>query len=156
MQHMKAKLFHYFFPLKIQWTMTHLIDYLATIIKSYQWFSKKLNSEKYCIKWFYNLSCSTIMVFPWGYTNIHTQSNRWPGPYLRPQALVIFFNSICNFWCIFFFGREWGGAGWHMEVPRLRVESELQLLAYTTATAMPDLSHICDLHTPQLVVMSDP
>ena len=35
---------------------------------------------------------------------------------------------------------------WHMEVPRLGVESELQLQAYTTATAMPDLSHICDLH----------
>ena len=34
----------------------------------------------------------------------------------------------------------------HMEVPRLGVESELQLLAYTTATAMPDPSHICDLH----------
>ena len=25
-----------------------------------------------------------------------------------------------------------------MEVPRLRVEAELQLLAYTTVTAMPD------------------
>ena len=33
-----------------------------------------------------------------------------------------------------------------MEVPRLRVESELQLLAYPTATATQDLSHICDLH----------
>jgi len=33
-----------------------------------------------------------------------------------------------------------------MEVPRLQVESELQLLAYTTATATRDLSHICDLH----------
>ena len=31
-----------------------------------------------------------------------------------------------------------------MEVPRLGVESELQLLAYTTA--MPDPSHICNLH----------
>ena len=29
---------------------------------------------------------------------------------------------------------------------RLRVESELQLPAYTTATAMPDLSHSCNLH----------
>ena len=27
---------------------------------------------------------------------------------------------------------------WHMEVPRVGVEWELQLLAYTTATAMPD------------------
>ena len=34
----------------------------------------------------------------------------------------------------------------HMEVPRLRVESELHLLAYATATAMWDLSRICDLH----------
>ena len=32
-----------------------------------------------------------------------------------------------------------------MEVPRLGVESELQLAAYTTATAMPDLSCVCDL-----------
>ena len=31
------------------------------------------------------------------------------------------------------------------EVPRLRVEWELQLPAYATATAVPDLSHICDL-----------
>ena len=34
----------------------------------------------------------------------------------------------------------------HMEVPRLGVESELQLLAYTTAIAMPDLSYFCKLH----------
>ena len=34
----------------------------------------------------------------------------------------------------------------HTEVPRLGVESELQLLAYTTATATPDLSCICNLH----------
>ena len=33
-----------------------------------------------------------------------------------------------------------------MEVPRLGVESELQLLAYTTATAMPDPSRVCELH----------
>ena len=33
-----------------------------------------------------------------------------------------------------------------MEVPRLEVESELPLSAYTTATAMLDLSHICGLH----------
>ena len=33
----------------------------------------------------------------------------------------------------------------HTEVPRLGVESELQLLAYTTATAMSDPSGVCDL-----------
>ena len=35
---------------------------------------------------------------------------------------------------------------WHMEILKLGVESELQLLAYTTATAMQDPSHVCDLH----------
>ena len=37
---------------------------------------------------------------------------------------------------------------WHMEVPRLEVKSDLQLPAYTTATATatPDQSCICNLH----------
>ena len=35
---------------------------------------------------------------------------------------------------------------WLMKVPRLGVESELQLPAYTTGTAMPDPSHIYNLH----------
>jgi len=35
---------------------------------------------------------------------------------------------------------------WHMEVPRLGVKLELQLPAYFTGTAMPDLSHIYNLH----------
>ena len=34
----------------------------------------------------------------------------------------------------------------HIEVPGLGVESELQLLIYTKATATRDLSRICDLH----------
>ena len=34
----------------------------------------------------------------------------------------------------------------HMEVPGLGDESELQLSAYTTATATPDPSLICSLH----------
>ena len=34
----------------------------------------------------------------------------------------------------------------HVEVPRLRVKLELQLLAYATATATWDPSHVCDLH----------
>ena len=35
---------------------------------------------------------------------------------------------------------------WHMKVPRLGVKSKLQLLAYTTATATPEPSHVCNLH----------
>ena len=34
----------------------------------------------------------------------------------------------------------------HKEVPRLEVKSELQLPAYVTATATPDLSRVYDLH----------
>ena len=36
-----------------------------------------------------------------------------------------------------------------MEVPRVGVESELQLLAYATATATPDPSHVCNLRSSQ-------
>ena len=49
--------------------------------------------------------------------------------------------------CIFFF---FLGHPWCMEVPRLGAESELQLLATATATAMLDLSHICNLHHSSL------
>ena len=34
----------------------------------------------------------------------------------------------------------------HMEVPRVGVKSELQLLAYTTATTMWDPNYVCDLY----------
>ena len=36
--------------------------------------------------------------------------------------------------------------GPHMEVPRLGIQSEMQLLAYTIAAATWGPSHICDLH----------
>ena len=39
-----------------------------------------------------------------------------------------------------------GSQLWRMEVPRLDVKSELQVQVYTTATAMLDPSHICNLH----------
>uniref|UniRef100_A0A8D1I8Y3 Uncharacterized protein n=1 Tax=Sus scrofa TaxID=9823 RepID=A0A8D1I8Y3_PIG len=46
----------------------------------------------------------------------------------------------------FFFFLLFRAAPWHMEVPRLGVELELQLPAYATATAMPDPSCVWDLH----------
>ena len=57
-----------------------------------------------------------------------------------------------TFWIIFFsfflfsFFLFQGHTCEHMEVPRLGVKLELQLPAYTTATATPGLSRICDLH----------
>ena len=39
-----------------------------------------------------------------------------------------------------------GPHSWHMEIPRLAVKLELQLLAYATATPMRHPTHTCDLH----------
>ena len=44
---------------------------------------------------------------------------------------------------------------WHMEVPRLGVELELQLLAYNTATATPDLNRFLQ-PTPQFTATPGP
>ena len=53
-----------------------------------------------------------------------------------------FFSSFLSSFCFL------GPHPWHMEVPGLGVKWELYLRAYTTATAtaMTDLSHVCDLH----------
>ena len=48
-------------------------------------------------------------------------------------------NSLFSFFCFL------GPYPQHMEVPKLGVELELQLPAYTTARATPDLSCICDI-----------
>ena len=47
---------------------------------------------------------------------------------------------------LFFFFVFLGLHPWHMKVPRLGVEWELQSPAYTTATATWDPSRVCDLH----------
>ena len=52
-------------------------------------------------------------------------------------------HQILLFVCLFVLGLHLG----HMEVSRLgKVQLELQLLAYVTATATPDPSRTCDLH----------
>ena len=61
---------------------------------------------------------------------------------VQNRAQLIFF----SFFFLFFFLVFLGPHPWHIEVPRLGVQSELQLPAYTIATAMPDLRHVCDLH----------
>ena len=53
-------------------------------------------------------------------------------------ALILFYFCCC---CLFL-----GLYLLHMEVPRLGIKSELQPLAYTTATATPDPRHVFDLH----------
>ena len=50
-------------------------------------------------------------------------------------------SAFCTFF-FFFLGLHLR----HTDVPRLGIELELQVLAYATVTAMPDLSPVCDLH----------
>ena len=66
--------------------------------------------------------------------------------------IVLFLQSLRNSWtkCFSLFFQEvffWGEAPnlWHMEFPRLGVQSELQLPDCPTATATPDPSRVCDL-----------
>ena len=55
------------------------------------------------------------------------------GTYKSKSLFVFFFFSL-------------GPHSRHMEIPRLGVQSELQLLATVIATATPDPSSVCDLH----------
>ena len=54
-------------------------------------------------------------------------------------VLAFFLDGFCLFvFCFVFLGSYL----WHIEIPRLEIESELQQLSYATATAMPYLSSI--------------
>ena len=73
------------------------------------------------------------------------QSSCFCGPSLKSYQIIernITLNAISLLLFFFFFSEPHLQ---HMEVPRLRVELELQLLTYAIATATPDLSCICDL-----------
>ena len=65
----------------------------------------------------------------------------WNGLHSISLNKSFFFNLFIFIFYIFAFS---GSHLQHMEVPRLGVKSELQLLAYATATAMPNLSCIYD------------
>ena len=62
---------------------------------------------------------------------------------LKVRVLIIGYSLYFRVQTTFFFI---GSHLWHIEVLRLGVELELQLLANATAIAMPDLSHVCDVH----------
>ena len=60
----------------------------------------------------------------------------------KANQSFMYSTNVKAFFFLFFLGPHLQ----HTEVPRLGVELELHLPAYTTATAMPDPSLICDLH----------
>ena len=76
-----------------------------------------------------------------------------PGSFFSMQKRGIF----CFVFVFAFFLCFLGPHLWHMEVPRLGVQLELQLLTYTTATATSDPSCVCDLyHSSQQCQILDP
>ena len=80
------------------------------------------------------------MCIPWKETRILLQM-------LYYCLFAVF--CCCCYWLIFFVCFSFCFLGphlQHMEVPRLGVKSELQLTAYTTATATQDWSSVCSLH----------
>ena len=67
-------------------------------------------------------------------------------PSAQASSLLYLYVHACgSFYSIFFFFFFLRPHLWDMEVPRLEFKSKLQLSAYTTVTAMPDLSCINEL-----------
>ena len=60
------------------------------------------------------------------------------------------------FLSFFFFFAFLGQHSWHIEVPRLGVELQLQPSTYAIATATQDPNHPCLQPTGQITAMLDP
>ena len=88
--------------------------------------------------------CSSCLAFVNSLVSSLLPSPLSPGDWVV-ISLVVWKLQYIFFFFVFIF---YGCAPWNMEIPRLGVESELQLLAYTTATTMPaqQQSCICGLH----------
>ena len=86
-------------------------------------------------------NCQTL--FHSGCTILHFHQQRTIVPKSLHLLQHLLFSFFVLFFCFFCF---LGPHPRHMKVPRLEVKLKLQLLVYTTATAMWDPSCICDLH----------
>ena len=64
----------------------------------------------------------------------------------QSDLVIHIYTFFFVFYFIYLFFVFFGPHPWHMEVPRLGVEAELQLLAYTTATETWGPNHIFDQH----------
>ena len=96
--------------------------------------------------------CTKQMLHNWLLPKGMPDSLLSPSTHLRAwlststQLLFAEWIQKCLTLFLFFFFCFLGPQLQHMEVPRLGVELELQLPAYTTATAMPDPSCVCKVH----------
>ena len=89
------------------------------------------------------------------YTTAHSKAGsltHWARPGIEPApswtlgGFVIHWATNRNSHTFLFVCLFLGLHLWHMVVPWLEVKSELQLLAYTTATATQDPNHVCNLY----------
>ena len=86
--------------------------------------------------------------FIWVFSLFFLENLAWGLSILSPVCYCSF-NLYCLISSVILFLLFFGGGElhlWPMKVPGPGVESELQLLAYTTTTATQDLSHVCDLY----------
>ena len=103
---------------------------------------QKTKKNNKLITWAPTIPLSSVRT---GHTEKSHQARDLPGHRSLCQLVWSLLPGFCFFFFFFFFFLLWPHLQ-HMEVPRLGVESELQLPAYATATATPDLSRIFDLH----------
>ena len=89
--------------------------------------------------------------------HIHSESG-WTWPLTRASRLIIRKGGIhCIFVYLFIYPSIFlGPHPWHMEVPRLGVQSELLLPAYARTNHSNVGSELCLQPTPQLMAMPDP
>ena len=91
-------------------------------------------------------SLSSTLSFFYKKKGATEQENPTGRQFLRSQIKEQSLLTSMTFFFFFFFFVFLGPCPWHMQVPRLGVESELYLMAYTTATSTPNPSRVCDLH----------
>ena len=106
--------------------------------------------------WLYSLHCiiySCGLFYTQQFVPFNLLPQFCPSPHWKPLAWALYCMFLFVMFTRFFFRLVWlfvscflGPHPWHMEVPTLGVKSELQLLAYTMATATQDPSCICNLH----------
>ena len=65
---------------------------------------------------------------------------------MAKSIFPMLYNNNYYYYYLFIYFLLFRAAPMAYGVSRLGVESELQLPAYTTATATPDTSHVCNLH----------
>ena len=103
------------------------------------------------------------------YVNINTVNNRNNNAHLLVSILLVYFEDKCHqenirkihsfsffFLPFFFFFLRATPKAYGSSPASHRIRAVATRPAYTTATATPDLSHFCDLHTPLLTATPDP